>query len=909
MNIMNALTLRHLKLNKKRTVVTIIGVILSVSMITAVPTIMTSLLSMMQRSVIADTGNWHVLYADILGQNVNIVMNDKNTDTAALSKDVGYAVLRGSKNKNKPYLFIKSYDEQGFINFGLKLIEGRFPQSSNEIVISSHVAENGGVEYKVGDVLKLDIGQRYMVEDEKISTLGQTSGFKEASDDNKGEKFAEQFTKEYTVTGIISRPGFEPYWAPGYTVISYLEKNELTPNDTVNVSVAWKSINKKANEHANKLFESINTSGSSSITYNRQLLRYYGIIGEDLLTMLYTLAAIVTLLIITGSVALIYNSFAISISERSRHLGMLASVGATKKQKSRSVFFEGFVVGIIGIPLGVFFGTLGIGVTFVLVQPLIEGLNNTGVKLTLVTSPGTIVVAVLLSLLTIFVSAYVPARRASKVSPVDALRQSQDIKLTSRAVKTSRLTRKIFGFEAELGLKNLKRNSRRYKATVFSLVISIVLFLSVSSLSLLTRKSVDIVSGGYPYDVRVFVVSSATAQEKKDFYTAITKMAYADKSVIEQTMNAVFTADGKLIPDQIKEIIEPNYKDIEPNYKDIEPNYKENKSETNTNTFDMEAEIKSIDEAALERYAKEIGVDPARLKDTENPCGVLVNTVTIKVGNKYSRMKHFNIEQGQKLKFIHHIYDGKSSGEPQKPGELGGPGEPEEYGTILEIAALADSTPIGETTFTDPLRAVFIVSEEVYAHMQAKLPEESHNTRVLLLIKSSNPSKLVKGIEEYQKQTSIASVDIFDVAALDKANRQFETFIFVFFYGFVALITAICAANIFNTISTSISLRKREFAMLKSVGMTPEGFNKMINYESLFYGIKALLYGLPISFGIMYLIYRVLSNSFGFAFAIPWSSVLAAVIVVFALVGSTMLYASSKIKKENIIDALKTENI
>ena len=97
--------------------------------------------------------------------------------------------------------------------------------------------------------------------------------------------------------------------------------------------------------------------------------------------------------------------------------------------------------------------------------------------------------------------------------------------------------------------------------------------------------------------------------------------------------------------------------------------------------------------------------------------------------------------------------------------------------------------------------------------------------------------------------------------------------------------------------------------MLKSVGITPRGFGKMINYESLFYGIKALLYGLPISLVTSYLLYRAMGNSFEFNFALPWGSVIGAIIAVFVIVGLSMLYSSSKIKKENIIDVLKNENI
>ncbi|MGK0468886.1 ABC transporter permease [Clostridium sp.] len=869
MNIISSLTLRHMKLNKKRTIFTIIGVVLSVALITAVPTSVISFINMMQRNEIASTGNFHVLYKNMQRQNISKVMSDKNTSTAALSQDIGYAKLKGSKNENKPYLFIKSYDEQGFKDFNLNLVGGHFPKKSNEILISSHIAENGGVIYKVGDVLKLDIGQRY--KDGNNVAIGQYYGFEKKSADNKGEKLITKVTKEYTITGIISRPGFEPYSSPGYTVISYLDKKELTPNETVNISVAWKHVSKKVNEQANKLSKVIGVT-SNDVIYNSNLLRYFGIVSGDTLLTLYALAVIMTTIIVIGSAALICNSFAISISERSRHLGMLASVGATKKQKKNSVFFEGFVVGMIGIPIGILLGTLGIGITFILVQPLLGSILSTGVKLKLMTSPLVILVAILLSMITIFISSYIPAKRASKISPIDGIRQSRDIKLTDKIVKTSKLTRRIFGFEGELGLKNLKRNNRRYRATIISLVISIVLFLSVSSLSLLSQKSAKTIVNTVPYDVSLYVSSAATAKEKRDFYNSISKIKYADESVIEQTASSRLNAKSSLISDEIKALYKPD-----------------NNSD---DTYQMNFVIKSIDDDSLKRYATQTEMDFNRLKDVANPRGILINMVTIKAHNKYERMKQFNIAEGEKLKLTHVINN-----------------EPTKYSTLLEIAALANKAPLGYPMLNNPTQPLLIVSEEVYASIHSKLPKTSEIGFARMYFKSSNPTKLIENIKEYQNKTSIGSVYIYDVASMNKRERQLMTFIYVFFYGFIAIITSICIANIFNTISTSITLRRQEFAMFKSVGMTPKSFNKMINYESLFYGIKSLLYGLPISFGIMYLIYRVLNDSSGVEFAIPWGSVIVTVTSVFAIVSSTMLYSSSKIRKENIIDALKTENI
>ncbi len=321
MNIIQALTLRHLRLNRKRTITTLIGVILSVSMITAVPTFVTSFMDMMQRSVIEEEGNWHVIYKNVPLQAIDVVKNDENTRQITLSQNMGYAVLEGSKNENKPYLFVTAYDDQGFTNFNVKLVEGRLPQNASEIVISEHIAENSGVLYKIGDVLHLEIGDRLLEVNGQKVLLGQDSSFTEAGEDQPGESLVAKTARDYTITGIIARPGFEPYWAPGYTVISYLDRNQLTPEDNVNIAVVWKEISKPANTHANALADQLGISGAD-VEYNVNLLRYAGIINDGMLSTLLTLAGIVTALIIIGSVALIYNAFSISILERSGQTGL-----------------------------------------------------------------------------------------------------------------------------------------------------------------------------------------------------------------------------------------------------------------------------------------------------------------------------------------------------------------------------------------------------------------------------------------------------------------------------------------------------------------------------------------------------------------------------------------------------------
>ena len=140
-------------------------------------------------------------------------------------------------------------------------------------------------------------------------------------------------------------------------------------------------------------------------------------------------------------------------------------------------------------------------------------------------------------------------------------------------------------------------------------------------------------------------------------------------------------------------------------------------------------------------------------------------------------------------------------------------------------------------------------------------------------------------------------------------NRSYIFVANMFAYTFIIMISLIAVANVFNTISTNISLRRREFAMLKSVGMTQKGFSRMMNYECLLYGSKALLLGLPVSCGITYLIYRAVTTAYETSFHLPWAAIGIAVLSVFLVVFATMMYSMSKVKKDNPIDALKNENL
>lgn len=869
MNIVNKLTLRQLKLNKKRTLVTIIGTIISAAMITAVTVLALSFVDLMQRGEITKNGEWHAKYLSIDLGKLQKLQEDDATKTMILSKDLGYGMLSGSQNKNKPYLYIKEFSKEGYENFPIELTKGRLPERPEELVVSEAVLNNAKVDYQIGDRISLMIGKRRnTLKDQEQQEFNQMYAL-QWKDGKLMEYLTEDMKKSYTIVGFIKAPDWEYTWAPGYTALSYIDKNTVAADETFDASVIYKKVTNSLFDHAQKIIP------DSKVEFNTMLLRYYGVVRDDKVrSMLFILSGIIISIIMIGSISLIYNAFAISVSERSRYLGMLSSVGATKKQKRNSVFFEGAVIGAISIPLGIAAGYLGLGITYLCINPIVKKAMYVGVGLRLKVYPISILIALIVTGMTILISTYIPASRASNVSALDAIRQSSDIKIRRKQVHTLRFTRRIFGMEGDLGLKNLKRNRKRYQATVFSLIISMMLFLVVTDFTDSIKKSLVMTQEGINFDICA-IVSTKSDTEKEDIVGQMTTLNY---------ITGFSRIDNLIASTCIREA-------------DIADFLQENKKEFIKNgNYPYTVNINILDDAALKSYAAEIGTYYAKLIDPGNPSVIVIDNITYKESktDKYVKSKALKTETGRSLR----LSIGDSNEEA--PAELG----------TFEIAALTEKLPMGGHSTGEEAKFNVVMSKWLYdGIIQNNREQASPWLSTYVFFNSDQPVKLQEELESVQNIFGVDALYIRNLYSFRQNENQLVLMVGVFTYAFLILITVICIANIINTISTSIALRKREFAMLKSVGITPKGFNKMLNFESIFYGIKALIYGLPISIGMMYLTHRALMISFRFPFVIPIKGVLTVVVAVFVIVGTAMLYSSSKVRKENIIDALKQEII
>ena len=535
MKILNKLTIKSLKLNKKRTLVTIIGIMLSTALITVVAGMITSGIATLKEYYKKTSGDYQVEFKDVPTQDLSYIEENRNIENYFLTSNIGYANLEGSANEDKPYVNIIGIDSSAQAKLPITIDEGRLPTNSSELLISKSIITNGEVNLQVGDKITFDVSKR-LLEDKELT-----------QDDilTPDEHLESMYGKEYTIVGIMERLNFdlEPYSAPGYTVFTYLDVNNLGSKANIFANftkegaknyqeVLCNILGLDANyekEHNYIDIMELSTGktkdeiGSKyNIAINTDVLQFEGVgINSSYIRMLYLIGIIVVAIIIISSVFVIRNSFAISITERTRQYGMLSSIGATKKQIRKNVLFEGFILGIIGIPLGIL---LGVVVNFILSIILNNLIGKIIDNVTFIYSLPVVAIifSIILAGVTIYFSCRSSARRAAKVSPIDAIRSNADIKISGKKVKSPKIIKKLFGVGGDIAYKNLKRNKKKYRTTVISLVVSIAIFISITSLVQYGFNISNQAFTDYKYNL---MVSISSAEDKNEAFNTYKKIA------------------------------------------------------------------------------------------------------------------------------------------------------------------------------------------------------------------------------------------------------------------------------------------------------------------------------------------------------------------------------------------------
>ena len=949
MNLMKTLTLKNLKLNRKRTIVTIVGIILATALLSALVTLVSSF----QYSIIEyqkqKGGDFHVKFSNVKMSELSEFKNNRNIESTFETMGMGFAKLDGCKNEDKPYAYVMATDEAGFERGCFKLIEGRMAKNEEEIVIPRHLKTNGRIDIKVGDEITLDVGKRYDSNTESV--IGENCAY-----EHEAETLTDTVTKSYKVVGIMERPGYgmEDYSAAGYTFVTYSDelaaidngtKSEAGEADTtltVYSRYTQKALRNKDAVTADiigvdeKLFAKANDSSVEmtaeesdrflkemedakyDIYINGFLISYECVFPIDgTFKALFTVAVVVALIIILTSVYCIKNSFNISITEKIRQYGMLASVGATRRQIKSSVKTEAAMLGVVGIPVGTMSGILASLVLVKVVNALSAGWLN--FALSFHTSLPALILAVILSIATIYFSATGSARRAAKVTPLEAIRNTKEIKIKSAKLKTPAIIGRIWGIGGIISYKNIKRNNKKYRTTVTSIVICSVTFIVISYFMSMAFSMVGMSYASTDYNIGI------NMSYKKDIdIEKLSKLVSGIEGVDDYLVGAGYDFDVD------------------------KPEYTKEYGEYCRQLYDDSEDVSQmflitvLDDKSYDKYASDAGIKNAA------EGAILVNKGTFDVYNENSskyvkkEMELYKYKAGDTIECGYNVYDDASDDDNAVEGDTESStddnnaveGDTEsstednngyvDEETInngvrktvdVTIAGVTDKVPIGYKgySYTTLLFMNQKGFESLWADGKSGNELEPGYASYSAYVVAENADDYQDTFEKETEENPEYSQISFYVSNLDKQMRDEKslfTLLGVFAYGLIVVIALIGITNIINTLSTGMELRSREFATLRSIGMTDKQFAGMVRLESVFISVKALVIGVPLGILISYLLCVMMNRMDGaIIYKPPYKAIILCIVVVIMLIYAIMKLSMTKLRHNNIIETIKNENL
>ena len=903
MKVLNELSVKDLKLNKKRSIVIIIGIILSTALICGVAGLITSFQNTFIDTAKDSQGNYHAIFYNVPKDELKYIEENRGVEDYYLSEEIGYSYLPNGKiststgEEEKPLVNVISMNDKFLNNMAINVKDGRLPENDGELAISTRINEKFKTNYKVGDTITLNVGELKGTSENQNANYYDETQIKqteqtEQTDETKQtieNEIVNTTSKTYKIVGIIERPtvAIEPYEAEWFTVITKMQ----TINKKANIAVLYTNPNDyvKNTENINQMviaksgteannFNRINGLNKTYKSYkykvqmNKELLSYQGAsLDDETLKTIYGLGAFIMGIVLVSSVFVIRNGFAISITERLKQYGMLSSIGATKKQIKKSVYFEGFILGLIGIPLGILSGIFAIYILVNVVNYILKDYVSRGTLLTYGMSWSAIVISIIVSVVTIWLSCRRSAKKASKITPIEAIRSSEDVKLKAKKIKCPKIITKIFKTGGEIAYKNLKRSKKKYRTTVISIIVSVVIFIAISSFIQYGFKMSSAYYTEKNYNYVVYTYTTASPEDTEEF----AKEQEKSLKMLTDISNLPDVGDVSINKTNTFEMnMDEKHKAELTEYgKDIKARY----SESNSNQEQIDnVNIISLSKNAYDAYLKKIGGDYETYKD-----GAILIDNNINLD-----------EKGKKIQGSMYTW--------KKGDTVTGKINDKEYN--IKIVAKTEERPNGVENLYNT-NAYFIVSEDFI--------NKTGYISATLCAQSNDADKLDAEVEQYKKDNNLidSNLNSFNLEESVRAENAIVLVVSIFLYGFIGVITLIGITNIFNTITTNMNLRKKEFAMLKSIGMTKKEFNRMIRLESIFYGVKSLVIGIPIGLVLSYGMYNVFRNSMEMEYVLPYKAIAVAVIFVAVVIGIIMKYSMSKINKQNIIETIRNDNI
>lgn len=819
---------KYLKRNKRRTALTIIGIMLSVALISTIGLFFKGMQDAQIQDAKNSVGSFHLAF-----QKMDEKLSSKIINNPKVSRSGFYTVSEEIKIGDKLVVNIITATDKALELFPYNASVGRLPEKQNEVAMEKWVLSSIDKDAKVGNIVKVN-------------------------------------SKEYTLVGILEDNVSNQMNGNG--LILSKNNNINKQNVALLVEISSKTNLKTALEELKQLGD------KDSVMENRYLLQMHGVGDESSgFGGLYVALAIIIGIVLISTIAVIYNSFQISVVERIKQFGLLRAVGTTPRQIRKSVLREGTILAVISIPLGLICSIIaiyGISIAFKLL-----GVDSV-IPMKISVYPMVLLVSGAVGLASIYLSALVPAFFAGRISPLNAISGRNSITKEKIKRRNNVVIQRIFGFEGALAAKNIKRNRKRYRITVFSIVISVVLFITFKSFMDMSLN-----------------ISSDLNESKNVHFSVISGDTNID-SKMEDDIKAL-----KLV-DKVYKVYKPYFFDMaiskNGKVKEIE-DMKNIYKKTTLNGVEKTLIASSIaiyDKNSLEvskKYLQSGNIDVEKLNNENGVILINKNRVFNQTTEKSYYGPLANIKVGDEIELQYNAFaQGESNKEKIEFGK----------GTIkkVKVMAILEREPFNYRGNSEGLK--IIATEEMGERLINEKDIKPVNLNIVLNdVKNEDAGKIA--IEAVIK--SNASLNVINNIDSNRKSKSTILMVQILLYGFVLVVSLIGSVNIVNTLTTNIILRKREFATLKSIGLTQKGLKKMIVLEGLLYGIVGAVYGSIIGCGISFLLYKAMGGFREFGWMVPWEAIGIAVAASIVIGYISVLSPLSRIKKENLIEAVRED--
>lgn len=954
MGIFTRFTLRSLARNRVRTAVTVAGIALSTALLAAVLTSVGSMQAALMERTMATEGSWHVFSSELSAAAVDALAgSDQVSDLMTFTKGGTAALSEEDANRLGDFLTLKSMpavakgsDEPMGAPYAVmpELVEGGMPQTPDEVVLP---------DYLKGETLGAD-GSGGVRSDGPVavgSSLTADLGVRTAGADGE-ESIEDPRPRTLVVTGFYERQ--PPFLANNYAVAT---------NSSVAINAAGSPAGIDAGEDDAAMGAYVVTRGVGSVgemhaffeeatgladadttLYHGTLFPYLGISdGRPIWGTLWMVAAVLAAVIVVASVSLIYNAFAISVAERTRQFGLLASLGASKRQLRRTVIVEALVLGLVGVPLGLVLGIAGTAGAFALSQEAFASLVGTGGGVPVRVDAAVLAAAAALSLATLVASAWVPALRAARVSAVDAIRQTQDVRLSKRAVRKAAVPAgtqvrmgaagKLFGVPGFVAHRNLSRSASRGRTVVASLAVSVVLIVATGSLAAALSPISDRAARGGAASAADIAASAHVDASASGSYDLSDHGEELDRFLEDARAIEGLELLGSTRQGQAEGIVPAAM--VAPEMKDVRERLDaERNADYVPSSFNEQGDYLGytalfyLDDASWRALLAELGLDEAAYTDPENPRAIGLNTFqdTFMDGTYASTAPFagtgsidlYAIDRPDGLSFMG-ILDSAEGPlvsylditDPQAPARTI-PLEDVATAMPLEVGALANKEPDALSIMGASNQfPAFILPESVATASSGDYRTNPFTySFASFSFKAADHAKAAEELEKMAEGFDGISINVSDLAEGARQDRLVVQTVQLFVMCFSIIMALIAVANVFNTLANSIILRTREFAVLKSVGMGNRAFARMLAYECASYAARGLVIGLAAATVVAWALHQATALAFeGLAFSLPWAYVGAAAGMVLAVLALSVAYALVRARAGSIVEALRADAI